>query len=70
MVDFDLEFLWNSYPNKQKHTIQLHAYRAISSAHFMKLGSSLDKILSSQTLDDRTEGLEDPLDTMTKFNYV
>lgn len=61
MADFELEFLWKSYPNKQKHTIQLHAHREISSAHFMKFGSSFDTILFSQTFDDRTEGHKDPL---------
>lgn len=42
------------YPNKQKHTIQLHAHRAISLVHFMKFGSSFVKFLISQTFYNRT----------------
>lgn len=60
MMNFDLHFLLKFIgiiTVKQKHTIQLHAHRAISSVHFMKFGSSFDKFLISQIFCDRNKGL-------------
>lgn len=69
-MNFNLDFLLKiidgiTQPNKQKHTIQLHAHRAISLVHFIKFGSSFVKFLISQTFSNTTENLNIPQSNTT-----